>query len=417
MTGKQAASIQAQAKTGGPAQSNEAASAAGTLSSAESTARSSAAGTATTKAEQPGSVSMQPPTVPSSASAKHPASVSIKKGPPVVVGLPKQPDGQWEQHMPGPNDEMAVDRAARAPRPEWYSADGVSHLEQTLLPEWFDGSASHRTPDTYKNARETMIKISDRLGTRYLTATMARRSISGDAGSLIRLHEFLGSYGLINVDSINDSAPTPAALKGKRKQTVEWPQSRCHVLMKAVVEQSQKRAKVDADGSVSIDWSEVASEVGDGATSSECEKQFLSMELPNEEEARKGSITPETTPDPAKKDGTRSTPSMDWLNSCEAGVINAVTTAALSSTNNLNEAQQAALGGLNLNKDVQDAMTQEGVVARMLSEVVDLRMKKLENRLAMVEDVEGLLEAERVALELERRDLYTARCRHWFGGA
>jgi len=26
------------------------------------------------------------------------------------------------------------------------------------------------------------------------------------------------------------------------------------------------------------------------------------------------------------------------------------------------------------------------------------------------------LEAERVALELERRDLYTARCRHWFQG-
>ena len=35
---------------------------------------------------------------------------------------------------------------------------------------------------------------------------------------------------------------------------------------------------------------------------------------------------------------------------------------------------------------------------------------------AMMDDVEGILEAERVALEMERRDLYTARCRHWFGG-
>jgi SWI/SNF related-matrix-associated actin-dependent regulator of chromatin subfamily C len=34
----------------------------------------------------------------------------------------------------------------------------------------------------------------------------------------------------------------------------------------------------------------------------------------------------------------------------------------------------------------------------------------------MLDDVEGILEAEKVALELERRDLYTARCRHWFGG-
>jgi SWI/SNF related-matrix-associated actin-dependent regulator of chromatin subfamily C len=44
-------------------------------------------------------------------------------------------------------------------------------------------------------------------------------------------------------------------------------------------------------------------------------------------------------------------------------------------------------------------------------------MKKLENRMAMMDDVEGMLEAEKTALELERRDLYTARCKHWFGGA
>jgi SWI/SNF related-matrix-associated actin-dependent regulator of chromatin subfamily C len=48
---------------------------------------------------------------------------------------------------------------------------------------------------------------------------------------------------------------------------------------------------------------------------------------------------------------------------------------------------------------------------------VNQRMEKLENRMALLDDIEGIIEAEKVALELERRDLYTARCRHWFGGA
>ena len=43
-------------------------------------------------------------------------------------------------------------------------------------------------------------------------------------------------------------------------------------------------------------------------------------------------------------------------------------------------------------------------------------MAKLENKLSLLEDVEGILDAERIAIELERRDLYTTRCHHWFAG-
>jgi SWI/SNF related-matrix-associated actin-dependent regulator of chromatin subfamily C len=82
----------------------------------------------------------------------------------------------------------------------------------------------------------------------------------------------------------------------------------------------------------------------------------------------------------------------------------------------LKRAQAAGRAGLVLSQAVDVARSKEESVAHLLSELVDLRMKKLENRLALLDDVEGMLEAERVALELERRDLYTARCRHWFGG-
>lgn len=302
----------------------------------------------------------------------------------------------------------------------------------TLLPEWFDGSAVHRTKETYLKGRETMLKISSKLGTRYLTATMARRSIPGDAGSLIRLHEFLEAHGLINEDSVNDSAPTPAALQAKTHEQVSWPLSRRHALVNAVVEHSRKRAKMATegqDGLASIDWKSIADDIGDGATSEECEKQFLVMDIEEEPEVdNQRSITPETTPfvtssdlpgDTHKRETEQSVSgvSMDWVDSCDPQVVHAVTEAALTSTASLREAQKAAVGGLELSHDLQDVVSREGEVARMLSEVVELRMKKLENRLALLDDVEGLLDAERVALELERRDLYTSRCRHWFGGA
>ncbi|KAL7580048.1 hypothetical protein ACA910_005033 [Epithemia clementina (nom. ined.)] len=379
------------------------------------------------------SVSANPALVPlqqpsSTAAAKIPSQKPPPRGKklvPVVVRLKEPTEAQWEQHVPGQNDEMGVDPATKTPKPDWYKADGISHLERTLLPEWFDDSAVHRTPQNYRKAREAMIKISTKLGTRYLTSTMARRSIPGDAGSIIRLHEFLCAHGLINEDSINDSAPTPSALRSK-KPNVQWPQARKDALLHAVVEQSRKRQKQEEQGSVPIiDWDSVAVQVGDGAVATECEMEFLKLEIP-EATQREGSITPETTAGNAIEVKENAEVNSNhshgyimnryFLDGCDPKVVHAVTEAALASTTNLNDAQRAALGGLGLSQHIQEAVTQEGIVARLLSEVVDLRMKKLENRLAMLDDIEGLLEAERVALELERRDLYTARCRSWFGG-
>jgi SWI/SNF related-matrix-associated actin-dependent regulator of chromatin subfamily C len=50
-----------------------------------------------------------------------------------------------------------------------------------------------------------------------------------------------------------------------------------------------------------------------------------------------------------------------------------------------------------------------------MMDIIDQRVKRIENRIALMDDIEALLEAERVSLELERRDMYTTRCRQWFG--
>ena len=90
---------------------------------------------------------------------------------------------------------------------------------------------------------------------------------------------------------------------------------------------------------------------------------------------------------------------------------------AIEATNfNPGEAQAASLLGLHVTQAVENARGHEIELGLRLSKLLDARMQKLENRMAMLDDVEGILEAEKVALEMERRDLYTARCRHWFGG-
>jgi SWI/SNF related-matrix-associated actin-dependent regulator of chromatin subfamily C len=372
-----------------------------------------------------------------------------------VIPLKEKPNEQWEQHVPGPNDEApASDPASRTPRPDWYSPEGVSDLERAALHEWFDGSAPHRTPESYVAAREKVLVVADRLGTRCLTSTMVRRAVPGDISSLTRLHGFLNAHSLINEDTQNDSAPAPACLLDDkiRAAPVAWDDDMKDELLVAVVDQSRKSNKrarrlsepaSAAAPALSIDWEEVSQRVGRGVTARDSEREFLALRIvPGAGAVADRPITPDTSvmsssdanQNPAvvgegKPDATGSAtvaaPShsendflQEILDGCDPDVACAVTAAALElSGGSLEQAQKAGRAGLVLARAVKAARSREDSVAHLLSEIVDLRMKKLENRLALLDDVEGMLEAERVALELERRDLYTARCRHWFGGA
>ena len=381
------------------------------------------------------------PVKPVSAPAPAPAAAPTVPPPPLdqqVISLQKRPAPQWEQHIPGPNDEMQVDPANKTPVPEWYTPKTVSELEKTVLYEWFDWSAPHRTPATYLYAREAIREMADKLGNRYITTTLIRRAIPGDVSSLMRLHSFLTTYSLINEDSQNDSAPTPASLQDDKLRGTVWNPDLRDRLLEAVVDQSRKRPKLESPADVAtstgltIDWAGVAEQVGGGATAKECEQHFLALPLQPDASAAERSITPDASSTaelrqdeaaPTKTEPhssvviTRAEALQEVVDSCDPDVACAITEAALRlSGGSLAAAQKAGAVGVLAARAAEEARSHEDAVAHLLSEIVDLRMKKLENRLSLLDDVEGMLEAERVALELERRDLYTARCRHWFGG-
>ena len=94
----------------------------------------------------------------------------------------------------------------------------------------------------------------------------------------------------------------------------------------------------------------------------------------------------------------------------------AIDSALHASNGNLSETQQASLLSAVASQAAERAREEESAVNRVLQEILDQRMSKLENRLSLLDDLECMFDAERMALELERRDLYTLRCRHWFAG-
>lgn len=196
------------------------------------------------------------------------------------------------------------------------------------------------------------------------------------------------------------------------------------MLAKLVVENSNKKRKADPNamesdgpkkgGQVDIDWKAIAADVGGGVSSTECQRTFLSLPLA------------------APSSGTSAKPSYgsmgvgiraareeilkDLVKDVRPEVIEAATKAALQTTGDIQEAQKGALLGSIAAKAEERAAAEEESANELLLELLNQRMKKLENRVSLLDEVEGMLEAERVSLELERRDLYTARCRHWFGG-
>ncbi|KAG7364673.1 SWIM zinc finger domain protein [Nitzschia inconspicua] len=370
---------------------------------------------------------------------------------PPAQSLTTKPEPEWEQHKPVPHDETVTPVDQLPQRPKWYEKDSISDIERSMLPEWFDSSSPHRTPESYLETREKIIKMSDTLANRNLTNAMIRRVVVGDAGSLQRLRTFLVNWGVINEDSLNDSAPTPSGLRPSLKRPKQFSEDMRGNLISAVVEQAKRRKlghdddgdqEMGGDSSssssfVPIDWDEVAMQLGHGTSAEDCQQNFLMESLPKDEptSTAERSITPDATQESSKSSADEAVSAIapssaevrngetekelvrKMIEESNPNVLRAMVDAAIKATDgNVVESQAAAVVGLQLTRAIEEARGYEVELAARLSKLVDVRMQKLENRMGMMDDVEGILEAEKVALELERRDLYTARCRHWFGG-
>lgn len=87
---------------------------------------------------------------------------------------------------------------------KWFDMNDIHSIEKKVFPDYFPAEnnstavSSYKSPKAYKNIRDFMINTYRINPIEYLTVTAVRRNLSGDVGSIIRVHRFLERWGLIN---------------------------------------------------------------------------------------------------------------------------------------------------------------------------------------------------------------------------
>ncbi|RLN98859.1 hypothetical protein BBJ28_00016306 [Nothophytophthora sp. Chile5] len=99
------------------------------------------------------------------------------------------------------NDEADSSQLVPVPRcSTWFAMDKINPIEKRMLPEFFASATSNasKTAELYLKYRNFMVHAYRQQPSVYLTATACRRNLAGDACSILRVHEFLTHWGLIN---------------------------------------------------------------------------------------------------------------------------------------------------------------------------------------------------------------------------
>lgn len=91
---------------------------------------------------------------------------------------------------------------------KWFSMLEVHEIEKRSLPEFFDNSSRFKSEKSYKDTRNFMINTYRLSPAEYLTVTAVRRNIALDVASIVKIHEFLERWGLINYHVDPRSKPT-----------------------------------------------------------------------------------------------------------------------------------------------------------------------------------------------------------------
>ncbi|KAG7662156.1 RSC8 [[Candida] subhashii] len=83
---------------------------------------------------------------------------------------------------------------------KWFDLNEIHSIEKKSFPDFFlaDPINSYKTPQAYKYIRDFIVNTFRLNPKEYLTVTAVRRNLSGDVTNIIRIHQFLEKWGLIN---------------------------------------------------------------------------------------------------------------------------------------------------------------------------------------------------------------------------
>jgi SWI/SNF related-matrix-associated actin-dependent regulator of chromatin subfamily C len=80
----------------------------------------------------------------------------------------------------------------------WFDMAAIHNIEKKALPEFFNNRNRSKTPAVYKDYRDFMVNTYRLNPAEYLTVTACRRNLAGDVCAIMRVHQFLEQWGLIN---------------------------------------------------------------------------------------------------------------------------------------------------------------------------------------------------------------------------
>lgn len=100
------------------------------------------------------------------------------------------------------------DSVTAPPYATWFKLHTIHEIERRSLIEFFSGLSPSKTAEIYKEMRNFMVLTWRQKSQQYLSATFVRRSLSGDACSILRVHTFLEHWGLINYTHLTDQIPS-----------------------------------------------------------------------------------------------------------------------------------------------------------------------------------------------------------------
>ena len=110
---------------------------------------------------------------------------------------------------------------------KWFDLNKIHDIEKKSLPDFFveDGSG-YKSSQDYKYIRDFIVNTFRLNPKEYLTITAVRRNLSGDVTNIIRIHQFLEQWGLINyqIDPKTKSSVLGPQYTGHFQITLDAPQ-------------------------------------------------------------------------------------------------------------------------------------------------------------------------------------------------
>ncbi|KAI3403225.2 RSC8 [Candida oxycetoniae] len=109
---------------------------------------------------------------------------------------------------------------------KWFDFNTVHAIEKKSFPDFFTDESVYKNPQSYKYIRDFLINTFRLNPREYLTITSVRRNLSGDVTNIIRVHQFLEKWGLINyqIDPKTKSSILGPQFTGHFQVTLDAPE-------------------------------------------------------------------------------------------------------------------------------------------------------------------------------------------------